>query len=113
MQNWKKIALLFAVAALAMSVTACDVEKQMDAMVDNPSFAEPLFTKFMGKAEYQVKAIDTLLGDPATRQMLVEHIAANEEYAKAVAAQLMADPEHRRMMGQMLTNLPPDTITGN
>jgi len=109
MLKWKNAVLLVAVAALAVALAACDVEKQMDAMVDNPSFAEPLFAKFMAKPEYQMKAIDTILADPGMRQMLVDKIAGNAEYAKAVATQIMANPEQRDMMGQMLMNQPADT----
>ena len=103
-----KLFWLAAAAVLALGLAACDVEKQMDTMVDNPSFAEPLFAKFMAKSEYQVKAMDTILTDAAMRQTLLEKIAANEEYARAAAEQLMASPENREMIGQMLSNLPAE-----
>jgi len=48
-----RIFFVVAILLVALSLTACDVEKQMDTMVDNPSFAEPLFGKFMARAEYQ------------------------------------------------------------
>ena len=91
-----------AILLVALSLTACDVEKQMDTMVDNPSFAEPLFGKFMARTEYQVRAMDTILADTAMRQVLLEKIAANEEYARSVAEQLMSDPRAREMVSQLL-----------
>ena len=103
----QRIFAAVAVAALCLfTLAACDVEKQMDTMVDNPSFAEPLFGKFMARPEYQVKAIDTILADPAMRQLLLEKVMADPELARAVADQLMANPETREMVGQMLTNQP-------
>jgi hypothetical protein len=106
--------VLGAMALLAaLLLSACDVEKQMDAMVDNPSFADPLFAKFMAKPEYQVKAIDTILADPAMRQVLLEKMAASQEHVAAAASQFMADPRSREMIGQMLVDQPlpvvPDT----
>ena len=103
----QRILVATALAALCLfTLAACDVEKQMDTMVDNPSFAEPLFAKFMARPEYQVKAIDTILADPAMRQLLFEKMAADMELAQAMADQLMANPETREMVGQMLINQP-------
>jgi hypothetical protein len=105
--NSQRILAAFALAALCLfTLAACDVEKQMDTMVDNPSFAEPLFAKFMARPEYQVKAIDTILADAGMRQLLLEKLAADPELAQAVADQLMANPATREMVGQMLTNQP-------
>ena len=69
------LVILCACVALALPI-ACDVDKQMDTMVDNPSFAAPLFGKFMSRTEYQVKAIDTILADPAMRQVLLDAAAS-------------------------------------
>ena len=101
-------ALILAVCATTLS--SCDVEKQMDTMVDNPSFAEPLFTKFMARGEYQIKAMDTLLADSETRQMILEKIVAEPEYASAMVQQLMADPQTRSMLSDLISP-PTDTIT--
>ena len=97
-------------AAMALLLLAgCDVEKQMDTMIDNPSFAEPLFAKFLARDEYRARAIDIILRDPATRQLLLGQIAGNAEYARAVVEQLMDAPETRALMGQLLANQPGDT----
>jgi hypothetical protein len=96
----------------ALMLLACDVEKQMDTMVDNPSFAEPLFTKFMARAEYQVKAMDTILADPAMRQMLVDKVTANPEYAAALAQQLISNPNTRDLVSQLINaSQMPDSAT--
>ena len=110
MQNSKRF-LLPVILLLAMTLTACDVEKQMDTMVDNPSFAEPLFAKFMARSEYQMKAMDTILADAAMRQMLFEKVVANPDYARAVTEQLLANEVARQMVGQMMTNQPAE-MTG-
>ena len=104
----RTIVALAAGGLLLLGLAACDVEKQMDTMVDNPSFAEPLFTKFMAKPEYQGKAMDTILADPAMRQTLFEKMMGNPDYARAAAEQLMAAPDMRDMLGQMMA-APPDT----
>jgi hypothetical protein len=96
------VRILMVVAMAALLVAACDVEKQMDTMVDNPSFAEPLFAKFMGRAEYQMKAIDTILADPAMRQVLLDKVASEPEYAKALAEQMVGNAEMREMLGQLM-----------
>jgi hypothetical protein len=109
MSNPKKLVTILAVALLPFMLAACDVEKQMDTMVDNPSFAEPLFAKFMARPEFQGKAIDTILADPGMRQLLLEKLVASPDYARAAAEQLMTNPDTRVMMGQMLVNQPPES----
>ena len=106
-----RITLISLVAISLVFMAGCDVEKQMDTMIDNPSFAEPLFTKFMARGDYQAKAIDTILSDPAMRQQLMEQLAANGEYARAAVEQLMSNPDTREMMGQLLMNQPGATQT--
>lgn len=98
----KRSLILVCVCASAWLVLSCDVEKQMDAMVDNPSFAEPLFTKFMSRAEFQVKAIDTILADPGLRQVLSDKILVNPEYAEALAQQLIGSPATRDMVSRLI-----------
>ena len=95
---------------LPLLLAACDVEKQMDTMVDNPSFAEPLFGKFMARPEYQVKAMDTILADPAMRQLMLEKIALSDEYARAMAEQMLARAELRQLIDQMLDSRPQETM---
>lgn len=91
---------------------ACDVEKQMDTMVDNPSFAQPLFTKFMARPEYQVKAMDSILADPAMRQVLIDKIAAQPEYASALAQQLISNPNTRDLVSQLINaSQMPEIVT--
>ena len=104
----QKLFTVCAAGLLLFGLAGCDVEKQMDTMVDNPSFAEPLFTKFLAKPEYQAKAMDLILGDPAMRQALLEKVMANADYAKAAAEQLMSNGELREMLGQMLAAPPVD-----
>jgi len=102
--------LVFVCVCLAASLLcACDVEKQMDTMVDNPSFAEPLFAKFMARAEFQSRAIDTILADPAMRQMLLDKVVVNAQYAEALAQQLISNPATRDMVGQLINagQMPP------
>lgn len=95
--------LILVYSCLAVSLlSGCDVEKQMDTMVDNPSFAEPLFAKFMARAEFQSKAIDTILADPAMRQMLLDKVVVNAQYAEALAQQLISNPATRDMVGQLI-----------
>lgn len=95
--------LIIAVMGVGLFLLAgCDVEKQMDTMVDNPSFAEPLFAKFMARSEYQVKAMDTILADPGMRQVLLDKITASPDYATAVAQQLLGNPATRDMMSQLI-----------
>lgn len=106
----QKVFTVCAAALLLFGLAACDVEKQMDTMVDNPSFAEPLFTKFFAKPEYQAKAMDMILGDPAMRQALLEKVMANTDYARAAAEQLMSSTELRDMVGQMLTTPPAEVV---
>lgn len=98
----KRTLIFVSVFLTAWLVLACDVEKQMDAMVDNPSFAEPLFTKFMARTEYQVKAIDTILADAAMRQMLTDKVVASPEYAETLAQQLISNPATRDMVSQLI-----------
>lgn len=98
----KRSLIIVTVCVMAWLVQACDVEKQMDAMVDNPSFAEPLFTKFMSRSEYQAKAIDTILADAAMRQMLVDKVVANKDYAETLAQQLISNPATRDMVAQLI-----------
>lgn len=98
-----KRSLIIAVICVGLFIpVGCDVEKQMDTMVDNPSFAEPLFVKFMARPEYQVKAMDTILADPAMRQVLLDKIVASQDYATAVAQQLMNNPATRDIMSQLI-----------
>ena len=104
-----KVALIILLVLSVATLSACDVEKQMDTMVDNPSFADPLFSKFMARSEYQVKAMDTILTDPAMRQVLLEKIAAEPEYATALAEQMVAYPETRALLSQMLGESPAGT----
>jgi len=108
----KSAVLILTVVVAAFLLAACDVEKQMDTMVDNPSFAEPLFTKFMARTEYQMKAMDTILADSAMRQILLEKVAAETEYATALAEYLVANPEMREMLGRLLgqTTMPADSM---
>jgi hypothetical protein len=101
-----RVTLIGLAAISLLFIASCDVEKQMDTMIDNPSFAEPLFAKFMARNDYQAKAIDTILRDPAMRQQLMEQLAANGEYARAAVEQLMNNPDTREMMGQLLVNQP-------
>ena len=109
---FKSAVLILLVVGAASLLAACDVEKQMDTMVDNPSFAEPLFTKFMGRTEYQMKAMDTILADSAMRQILLEKVAAEPEYATALAEYLVANPEMREILGRLLsqTTMPADSM---
>jgi hypothetical protein len=81
-------------------------------MVDNPSFADPLFTKFMARTEYQMKAIDTILADSAMRHVLLEKVTAESEYAAALAEHLVANPEMREMLGRLLgqSTMPADSM---
>lgn len=111
MGSKRKVLALAACGLLLLGLAGCDVEKQMDTMVDNPSFAEPLFTKFLAKPEYQAKAMDLILGDPAMRQTLLEKVMTNPEWARAAANQLMSSTEMRDMVGQMLTNPPTEAVT--
>jgi len=104
-----RIATMSLLVLSALALSACDVEKQMDTMVDNPTFAEPLFVKFMARSEYQMKAMDTILADAAMRQMLFEKVVANADYARAVAEQLLANEAARQMVSQMMTNQPTGT----
>lgn len=97
-----RILALAACGLLLLGLTGCDVDKQMDTMVDNPSFAEPLFSKFLAKPEYQTKAMDAILGDPAMRQTMFEKIMANPDWARSAAEQLMASEDMRGMLSQML-----------
>jgi hypothetical protein len=110
MRAKQKLFTVCAAGLLLFGLAACDVEKQMDTMVDNPSFAEPLFTKFLAKPEYQAKAMDLILGDPAMRQTLLEKVMANPEWARSAANQLMSSTELRNMVGQMLTNPPTEDV---
>lgn len=98
-------------ATFLILLSGCDVEEQMDTMIDNPSFAEPLFTKFMARADYQARAIDAILQDSAMRQSLLEQLASNPEYTRAVAEQLIRNPETRELLGRLIVNQPEDTIT--
>ncbi len=98
----KRFLIFVCVATAALLLFACDVEKQMDTMVDNPSFAEPLFAKFMSRAEFQSKAIDTILADPAMRQMLLDKVVVNPQYAEALAQQLISNPATRDMVSQLI-----------
>ena len=98
----KRFLILVCVCLAASLLFACDVEKQMDTMVDNPSFAEPLFGKFMSRAEFQARAIDTILADPAMRQMLLDKIVVNPQYAEAVAQQLISNPATKDLVGQLI-----------
>jgi len=104
------LVILCACVALALPL-ACDVDKQMDTMVDNPSFAAPLFGKFMSRKEYQVKAIDTILADPAMRQVLLDKIVVNPEYAQVLAQQLITHPNTRDIVSQLInaSQVPPAT----
>jgi len=104
----QKLFTVCAAGLLLFGLAACDVEKQMDTMVDNPSFAEPLFTKFLAKPEYQAKAMDMILGDPAMRQALLEKVMANPDWAQAAAEQMMSSVELRDMVGQMLSSPPAE-----
>ena len=98
----KRSLFVLCLCATAWLTLSCDVEKQMDAMVDNPSFSEPLFTKFMARAEFQVKAIDTILADPALRQLLLDKIVVNSEYAEAFAQQLIGNPNTRDLVSRLI-----------
>lgn len=107
----RSLGIILASVVMLMPL-ACDVEKQMDTMVDNPSFAEPLFTKFMARAQYQMKAMDTILVDPAMRQVLLDKIAANPEYAAALAQQLISNPNTRDLVSQLINaSQMPDSAT--
>lgn len=110
MGSRRNLLALAACGLLLLGLAACDVEKQMDTMIDNPSFAEPLFTKFLAKAEYQNKAMDAILGDPAMRQALLEKIMGNPDWARAAAEQLMSSADMRNMMSQMMA-APPEGST--
>jgi hypothetical protein len=109
----KRSLIFLSLCLTAWLVLACDVEKQMDTMVDNPSFAEPLFTKFMSRSEYQVKAIDTILADPAMRQVLLDKILVNPQYAEAVAGQLIGSPATRDLVSRLINEaqMPAPTAT--
>lgn len=95
-----KILSLAAIATIMLS--GCDVEQQMDTMIDNPSFADPIFAKLMARSDYQDRAIHTLLQDPALRQRLLERLVMNASYAKDVAEQLMGNPTTRDMLSQLM-----------
>ena len=97
------------VSGFSLLLAACDVDKQMDTMVDNPSFAEPLFTKFMARSEYQVKAMDTILADPGMRQLLLEKISAEPDYARALVEQMVANPQTRELIAQTMAQ-PAETV---
>jgi hypothetical protein len=98
----KRFLIIAFVCAASLLLFACDVEKQMDTMVDNPSFAEPLFAKFMSRAQYQARAIDTILADPGMRQVLLDKIVVNPEYAEALAQQLISNPNTRDMVSRLI-----------
>ena len=104
-----KILSLAAIATIMLS--GCDVEKQMDTMIDNPGFAEPLFAKLMARPDYQAKAIHTLLQDPASRQQLLEQLVMNADYARAVAEQLISNPTTRDMLGRLMAAGPGEINT--
>ena len=104
-----KILSLAAIATIMLS--GCDVEQQMDTMIDNPSFADPLFAKLMARSDYQAKAIHTLLQDPALRQQLIEQLVMNASYAKDVAEQLMGNPTTRDMLSRLMAAQPGEIIT--
>ena len=104
-----KIMGLATIAAIMLS--GCDVEQQMDTMIDNPSFAEPLFSKLMARSDYQAKAIHILLQDPALRQQLLEQLVMNASYAKDVAEQLTSNPTTRDMLSRLMAAGPGEINT--
>lgn len=100
----KRLLIVVCVCLAASLMFACDVEKQMDTMVDNPSFAEPLFAKFMSRAEFQSKAIDTILADPGMRQLLLDKVVVNPQYAEALAQQLISNPATRDLVSRLIND---------
>lgn len=101
-----RLRILSLAAIATFMLSGCDVDTQMDTMIDNPSFAEPLFAKFMARSDYQAKAMHTLLQDPALRQQLLQQLVMNANYAKAVAEQLMGNPTTRDMLVRLMADWP-------